>query len=293
MRVRTPPKPPFTSTMTMEPEDITRHPGFIIHSQVFDDYLAKMVWGAERKEASALLNDKKFSAGHTDIEYRVLNHWAGLKLLEDERGKNSQAWRKLSLTEIVWLRVIKVLREYGLSLKKVRQVQQALMVRDGRPLTVLEIAICLCTKRLPIFVVVLADGNADIADPASLELTDRWLGYHHHIRICLNNIVREIIGVDGDDLKPIPPRLTGLSEGDRHLLNEKEKELLQVARSGKNDELHVLFRDGEIFQIDETKMVEGARSIADALTEINYGEINIKIENGRKFTKSTNKKRLK
>lgn len=55
--------------------------------------------------------------------YRVIRSWEEFGILDNNR-KNPGAWRKFSHVELVWLRIIKILRTYGVELEKILRVKK-------------------------------------------------------------------------------------------------------------------------------------------------------------------------
>ncbi len=59
-----------------------------------------------KNEDSNILNEKKYAIKDTDASYRSINHWSSLGLLDDVREDNNKGWRKFSIIDIVWLRIL-------------------------------------------------------------------------------------------------------------------------------------------------------------------------------------------
>lgn len=78
------------------------------------------------KELNELIHDKQFILGDTGLTPRLLNHYAGLGLFVGEKeGKRHR--RRFSFVELVWIRIIIDLREFGLSLDAIGSLKKQLI----------------------------------------------------------------------------------------------------------------------------------------------------------------------
>lgn len=75
-------------------------------------------------ELSTKLTEKIFSPKNLGISYRELNHWAstGLLLESSEFGK----MRRFSVIELVWIEMLKELRNFSLSLPTIKKLKENL-----------------------------------------------------------------------------------------------------------------------------------------------------------------------
>lgn len=240
------------------------------------------------KKVDKLISEKRYTVKDSDTTYRIINHWMSQGLLEDDREDTSKGWRKLALTEILWLRILLVLRRYGLPLEKLQNTYNSLFFFNGEhSLWWLKSAMALCLSQKPIqvFVVVFDDGKAAFASLKSLLFTDRIKGQaQSYIRINLNLLCCEMLGSN----KYIPEL-----EKDFELA-EDEIDLINTIRTNEYDQVSLRLNAGHIEQIDTTKMVSGAQSISELLENINFGEVTFQVVKGKvahtKTTKKTKKK---
>ena len=65
------------------------------------------------------LNHKQYSLSEPSVTPRVLHHWHQTGVITDRRA-NGKGWSKFSFTELVWIKLIIRLREFGLSLDKIK-----------------------------------------------------------------------------------------------------------------------------------------------------------------------------
>lgn len=84
-------------------------------------YLSQSKDEGIRKE----VNERKYSVKDTRINYRTINHWKSIGLLSKEVQRGS-GWSKFNFIEIVWLKIIEKMRDFGFSLDKILNVKECL-----------------------------------------------------------------------------------------------------------------------------------------------------------------------
>ena len=65
------------------------------------------------------LNQRQYSLSEPSVTPRVLHHWYQTGIISDRRS-DGKGWSKFSFTEVVWIKLIIRLREFGLSLYKIK-----------------------------------------------------------------------------------------------------------------------------------------------------------------------------
>jgi len=251
---------------------------------LFTDRFEELWHEMNRENLRRQVNEKQFTVKDGDVTYRVINHWTAQGLLDDGREDNCSDWRKFSLKDLLWLRVLRELRRFGLPLEMLRAAYNSLNYIDDKPSHNLEAAIGMCLKREPVFVVVFNDGHAELAAPDCLQFTDAVAGYQTYIRINLNLLWCEILGKSSYKAKP--PSFSGLSSA--------EMDSIIAMRDETHDAVHISLKEGDITRIDTSKKVDGAQRIVDLLQETEFGEITVQVENGKAVhTRLVKKKRPK
>jgi len=121
-------------------------------------------------ENRKLLNEKKYLVGDTEINYRTMNYWAKNKILPD--GVINNGWKKFNLCELVWLKIVEKMREFGMDLNKIAESNYWIMQWDSKKdnYTWFEFYLSLALlSRLDPYVIVLPDGYAELATTGELE----------------------------------------------------------------------------------------------------------------------------
>ena len=67
----------------------------------------------------SFLNRRYFSLKETKISARTLNSWYKNNILNDDRI-GGKGWSKFSFSELLWIGIVKELRNFGFSLKKIK-----------------------------------------------------------------------------------------------------------------------------------------------------------------------------
>lgn len=247
---------------------------FLFQNPDLQEMYAVFCTRPDSDEIFSTLNDKRFTVRDGDVSYRVINHWTMEGVIPDDREEGSKGWRKLSPRDLLWLRVLNELRQFGMPLEKLRVTYDNLFTVNGKPNSWkfdFAMALCLLSKPVPMFIVVFNDGDAEVATLADLEATDAWVGYQHpYIRINLNTLCCEMYNKE----KYLP----ALSM--KGAITKKEQELVDSIRQGEDDEINLHLKDGKIDRIDKTKKIAGGGKIADLL-HMDFGEITIQVADGK------------
>lgn len=79
----------------------------------------------EFKKVYRKLHNTYFSMQATGQKYRVINNWDSKGILSSNR-LNQKGWRKFNSFELVWIRIITSLREFGLPIEMIKQCKDGL-----------------------------------------------------------------------------------------------------------------------------------------------------------------------
>jgi|CXWL01.1.fsa_nt_gi hypothetical protein len=245
---------------------------------------------APNLEARELLSEKIFTVRDAGISYRVLNHWSEIGLIEDTREYEA-GWRKLSVADLLWIRIIQELRKFGLPLEKLAVVRSSLF-GDEWSGSVIEDAIDACMSYMPMCIFVYETGMAEIECPLGLDDLDTGYGYLNYIRINLNLLWYEL---SGDAADPYFDRIKEAQSGDISAQEEAEGYVLGLMRSDEAHEININRHPAKsTIQIDVTKRIEGVQRVSEMYKDLSFGELHINLEGGKPVaTKITKKKRIK
>jgi DNA-binding transcriptional MerR regulator len=248
---------------------------FAINGEWFEKQFSEFVMSETGLTIRTYLGNKKYKVSDTNETYRVINSWSdsGLLLGEDDR-KNG--WRKFSLTDMVWLQILKELRELGLGLDKLRDLKGSLFKEDRTLLFEFFIAQTIGKKDIVLIVTKNGDGsfireteyhNFQIITPTPTTF----------IVVSLNKIVAEVTG---------KPELKEKNESTPILINDREREIInKIAFENDLKEIVIKPKDGKINRVEfKTEKINPEQVIAEITKALKDGkrkELIIKQEDGK------------
>jgi hypothetical protein len=94
----------------------------IVNGEWFEKDFSDFIMSEEGQTIREYLTDKKYKVSDTGETYRVINSWSESGLLLDELGREN-GWRKFSLSDLLWLQILKELRGLGLGLDKLKELK--------------------------------------------------------------------------------------------------------------------------------------------------------------------------
>lgn len=231
---------------------------------------------AERVEHTAvpeMLTSKRFRISDTGESYRTINHWSEEGLLS-EAGRKDKSWRSFSVMDLVWMALLRELRDFGFSLTKIKALKRRFFMSRPVPesnLTVTQYFVLAALFRTHVDVYVLKDGRA--------KWTIRRTGksfpppYKSYLTVNINGIVQRIF--DKSELLP------KYEEAEQLLtLSEDEQKLLAEVRSGKYEKVTVTFRNGRVERIDGREKVDPRKRLYEIIQEANYQRIEFVVDGG-------------
>jgi DNA-binding transcriptional MerR regulator len=145
---------------------------------------------------SKILNEKRHRLKNKDVTHRVLNHWEELGLLTCQR-ETGKRWRKYSIMDLIWVRIMSELRKFGFPLAGMKKVKESLgFLKDTSedsdfPFLEFYITQAISTK-IPVFLVVFQNGDSEPITQREYDLTNELWDLNHHIVIRLNRLLQEM-----------------------------------------------------------------------------------------------------
>ncbi|HAT7922480.1 TPA: MerR family transcriptional regulator [Legionella pneumophila] len=248
----------------ISPDKLSR----ILYEDSFLCDLGKYLEAKERgDETVTFLTEKKFTIKNIESTYRVINHWSKLGLFDDCRT-DSKGWRKFSIVDMAWLRVLMELRTFGLSLEKIKKGYETIKNK----LVMFEFGIASCMMKRGINLIIFKDGHIEITSRNTIALSEsaRYFNETSYIVISLNRCLELVF-----------PNRNYTPELDTLELSKKEIFLLGELRLGKYDQLALQMKNGDIQFIDTTTKHFEIGKVADILNKISNGSIEIKKAKGK------------
>lgn len=216
--------------------------------------------------------EQKLPVKFTHQTYRTISTWVKYGLIDDPRDNNI-GWRKYSLLDLMWVRIIDELRLFGLPLEKIKEVKDWLFLApvEGKTWYFVDFfsASALCGR--PVALAVLSDGTAHLGMDEEIRLSQKHAGLNHFIYLNFSEIIKEVFKFP--ELRTDYERLWGLSKA--------ELELLHLIKTNNYSSIEVVMGRSAIQRIEASQDVEPETRIIDLIKENKFQEINVKQKDGK------------
>lgn len=241
---------------------------------------------------SQILNSKERNVKFENITYRQLNSWEKEGLLTNEREERS--WRRFSIMDALWVKVIFELREFGMGWEQIKNTKYSLEYDSkefGVQMPILEFYTAFAIgNKMPVLLLVFKDGVCVPANLTQYKVAREFSEVENHLLIDLNAILQEFF--PNVDLKPKHKHEIPVSVN--------EMELLAYLRIGDFEKITVKFNGGEMEKFEGVQRLKAKQRIEEIIREHKYQDIQLKVEDGgvtaifktikKKFTKGSNLK---
>lgn len=229
-------------------------------------------------------NTKRVRISEELISYRTINHWENEGIISNLRSEGG--WRKYSYMDVIWLMIIKELRNFGYGLNEIKTVRNELITGYNRcEYGELEFYSALCfTRRVPCNVLIFSNKKAEVA--TIYEIIDTFVnrGLLNNISINLNSI---LIGLF--------PSVNLVPEFKNFLeFTNRESQILDSIRMDGVEQVEIKFEDGQPDHVNINKSESPNVKVSDLLMKDAFQSITIETHRG-KVTKQKRiiKKKLK
>lgn len=230
---------------------------------------------SKNNKLSEQLNERKHRLTDSAATYRIINYWEKEGLLTDSRTTVT-GWRKYSLMDMAWIKLLAELRKFGYPIEGLKQLKSNLI--EKHPLNGQESFVYLeaytalaIVQKIPIFINIMPNGNSILTtqrEKRSLE-ENRLFAVNSHLCISLNHLLSAITNKGFYHTK-LESQLT-----------PEEIELLNTIRTGDFTSVNVRLKNGVIDMIDMTDSVECSEKIVNILRSNNYQNIEVVQKDGK------------
>lgn len=258
---------------------------FVPRGDAFDFSFSEYHQDERYEKLRENLRDRKFTVGKSGVSYRVINHWVEKNLLpEGCQGENGE-WKKFTFVELVWLKAILRLREFGMSLEKLAIIKKEIMKWNIKnncyPLFEYYVAQAKASDADP-YIIVWADGNADVASMTEINNSTMFFSEEDTLLISLKSIISKM-GV-----------LTSKSEA-QETLSRNEKELIRTVRFEGSKEVKAKINNHEVSEIETIRTYPDTSEMSKIHAELrdngSFGEITTKYGDGKKQSLQVKKRK--
>ncbi len=261
-------------------------------NDAFDNGFEQYFKDRSNNKISTVLNDSERKIKLQTVTYRQLNSWEEHGLLTIKR--KDRGWRRFSIMEALWLKLISELREFGLPLEKIKTTKESLSTgskKYGVAMPMLEFFTAFAIgNKMPVMLLVFTDGVAIPVSYTQYKAAKEVAGLDNHIQIGLNELLQSFF--PQVDLKP-------KYKGELPF-SVNEMELLAYLRIGDFEKITVKFNNGQMEKFEGVQRLKAKKRIEEIIREHRYQDIQLQEEDGeitavfqtikKRFTKGSNPK---
>lgn len=242
-------------------------------NDAFDSGLEQYFKDIRSNKISKVLNDSNRKVKLATVTYRQVNSWEEQGLLTIEREERE--WRKFSIIEAVWLKIISELRDFGFPIEKIKVTKESLSYQAkkyGVQMPFLEFFTAFAIgNKMPVLVLVFKDGAAIPVNFTQYRVTKEVIGVENHIQINLNDMLQSFF--PNVDLRP--------SYELQMPVSLEEMELLAFMRVKEFEKVEIRYQDGRMDTIEGLERMNAASRVNEILQEQNYSRIELIQEDGK------------
>lgn len=233
---------------------------------------------------SQILNDKERNIKLQSITKRQIHSWAKEGLIdENENG----GWRRFSIIDALWLKIISELREFGMGWNTIKVVKESLEFEGlhyGVTMPILEFYTAFAIgNKMPVLLLVFKDGICVPTNYTQYKVAREYSNVENHIQLNLNNILQGFF--PGVDLKP--------KSKNEIPVDIDEMELLAFIRIGQFEKIEIQFSRGKMQVVEGKERINANQILSDVIKQHKYQKIDVEVQDGKKVSiVRTVKKRL-
>ena len=248
----------------------------LYRNEAFDSGFYQYFKTLNKNKISQILNDKERNLKFDTVSYRELNSWEKAGLLTVQR--EGREWRRFSIIDAIWVKLIKELREFGVTWKQLKVTKESLEFESekcGVAMPMLEFYTAfVIAQKMPVVILVFKDG---IAIPVSLtqySVAKQTVGMANHVQISLNDLIQGM--VPDLDLQPVhKPEMP---------LYFDEVELLAFLRLEEFEKVEIFYNSGRMQTVEGLQRIEVNALVSDVIKEHQYQKIEVVIQDGQKVS---------
>lgn len=215
-----------------------------------------------------LHNEK--SRKFTTESKRVIGHWVKEGVISGKQ-ESEGGWYYFNRIESIWIDIVSQLREFGLSLPKIKFIREDLFKEVVSGFRLIDQALMLSILNNPQALIIRSKAPLIVCSLKNYQesLYDKIAP---HILVNLGPIVENAFPESNFEFKE--------SKGVAGLTIEELK-LLYFIRTGEYNEIKVTMKGGEIYLIESSRTESINKKIIDIINQANYQNIEIKIQDGK------------
>lgn len=241
-------------------------------------------------------NFQKHTIGEENISSRVLNHWYEMGIITDDR-ENKKRWKKFSVSEIVWIRIVLKLRNFGLDLKRIKQVKEQIHLYSNKesfskcPLLDFYILVAI-SSNIPIKFIVFESGQAEIVRQQDIDIANQLaLLKEDFISIDLNKLLDNMF--TKKTIRADYFYYTKSHKETKHSKTDIEQEIFNSLYLEEVKSFSVnITKDGN-FLVKKERFTDSKKEMESMLNKLDYAEVSTVKKGKIKYHKIEEQKRIK
>lgn len=255
--------------------DKNNHSVAVYRKEAFDigykDYFKNL--GDNR--ISQILNDKERNIKLQTITRKQIYDWTKEGLID---ANENNGWRRFSIMDALWLKIICELREFGMGWNIIKLVRESLefeksKYKVGMPILEFYTAFAIGNK-MPVLLLVFKDGICVPTNYTQYKVAREYGEVENHIQINLNKILQDFF--PAVDLKPV--------NKNEIPVDVDEMELLAFLRLNNLEKATITYKNGKMQVVEGMQRVNASALISDVIKEHDYQKIEAVIEGGKKVS---------
>ena len=257
----------------------------IYQNEAFDNGFYQYFKNIANNKVSQVLISTDRNVKIESISYRQLNSWEKEDLLTVQR--EGREWRRFTIIDAIWVKIIKELREFGMSREQVKTAKKCLEFESekcGVAMPMLEFYTAFVIgAKMPVMLLVFKDGAAAPCSLTQYKVAKEVVGVDNHIQISLNDLLQGMF--PEVDLKPVFKSELPL--------DVDEMELLAFLRVGKYEKVEIFYQGGKMRTVEGMQRMDVSALITDVIKQHKYQKIEVVVEDGKNVSvRRTVKKQL-
>ncbi len=250
----------------------------IVHNPLLKEFLNGLTNDPNLKKTLDSYTEEIYTSSDTGLTYRTINSWDTAGMLLTLPNRDSK-WRKFSLVEIIWIYIIRELRDIGFSKKKILKLKELLFPTLPKSKTsdtkrFKQYILSVVAER-DVYLLVKPNGEGDLAIDIELLETERdCVDFPKtYTLISINKLCAEFTGND----KYIKRKQF------LYIPTNKELDLLNEIKNGENlKEATLKIANNKISRVNYKKTSDPKKALDNFNKAIKSGgrkEIRVNIEN--------------
>lgn len=207
----------------------------------------------------------------TQQSKRVIGHWVKEGVIIGEQN-NEGGWYYFDRIESIWIDIVTQLREFGLSLGKIKKIREQLFTEVQKGFRLIDFVLMHSVLRSPYIMLVKMDGTIDTTTSELYSEIIQKEVLPPHIAFNFFHLAKEIFPNNHFELFQENINFDKLSPN--------ETKLLFYLRTGDYKEMKIKMEDGAMYLLEATSHEVNDR-IKDIINKASYQDISIKKANNK------------